>query len=68
MVFQLDFKGPYHNVRMRLRNALLVCDLYVWLISAFWPPVSQKVWDVPELKNLLSKFSATFKSLRLKRI
>ena len=28
MVFQLDFKGPYHNIRMRLGNALVVCDLY----------------------------------------
>ena len=28
MVFQLDFKGPYHNIRMRLRNVLAVCDLY----------------------------------------
>ena len=28
MVFQLDFEGPYHNTRMRLRNALVVCDLY----------------------------------------
>ena len=28
MVFQLDFKGQYHNIRMRLGNALVVCDLY----------------------------------------
>ena len=28
MVFQLYFKGPYHNIRMRLGNALVVCDLY----------------------------------------
>ena len=28
MVFQLDFKGPYHNIRMRLGSALIVCDLY----------------------------------------
>ena len=28
MVFQLDFKGPYHNIKMRLGNALEVCDLY----------------------------------------
>ena len=27
MVFELDFKGPYHNIRMRPGNAL-VCDLY----------------------------------------
>ena len=28
MVFQLDFKGSYHNIRMRLGNGLVVCDLY----------------------------------------
>ena len=28
MVFQLDFKGPYHSIRRRLENALVVCDLY----------------------------------------
>ena len=28
MVFQLDFKDPYHNIRMRLGNALALFDLY----------------------------------------
>ena len=28
MIFQLDFKGPYHNIIMRLGNALVVCDLH----------------------------------------
>ena len=28
MVFQLNFKDPYHNIRMRLGNTLEVCDLY----------------------------------------
>ena len=28
MVFQLHFKGPYHNIRIRLGNALVVRDLY----------------------------------------
>ena len=28
MVFKLDFKDPYYNIRMRLGNALIVCDLY----------------------------------------
>ena len=32
MVFQLDFKGPYHNIRMRLGNALIVCDLYEFFL------------------------------------
>ena len=28
MVLKLDFKDPYYNIRMRLGNALVVCDLY----------------------------------------
>ena len=28
MVFQLDFKGPYHNIRIYLGNTLVICDLY----------------------------------------
>ena len=28
MVFQLNFKGPYHNIGLRLGNVLVVCDLY----------------------------------------
>ena len=28
MVFQLDFKGPYHNIRMCLGNAVVACELY----------------------------------------
>ena len=28
MAFQFDFKGPYHNINMRLKSALVVCDLY----------------------------------------
>ena len=28
MIFHCDFKGPYHNIRMRLANAFVVCDLY----------------------------------------
>ena len=28
MVFMLNFKGPYHNIRMRLGNVLVVRDLY----------------------------------------
>ena len=27
MVFQLGFKGPYHNIKICLGNALVVCDL-----------------------------------------
>ena len=33
MVFQLDFKGPYHNIKMRLGNALKVCFYNVFLHS-----------------------------------
>ena len=28
MVVQLDFKGPYLNIRVRLGNAFVVYDLY----------------------------------------
>ena len=28
MVFQLDFKGSYQNIRMHTGSALVVCDLY----------------------------------------
>ena len=28
IVFQLDFKDSYHNIRMRAGNALILCDLY----------------------------------------
>ena len=28
MVLQLDFKGPYHNIRLRLESTLVVFDLY----------------------------------------
>ena len=28
MIFEVDFKGPYHSIRMRVGNALVVCDLY----------------------------------------
>ena len=35
MIFQLDFKGPYHNMGMRLENALVVRDLH-GLFLLFW--------------------------------
>ena len=28
MVFQVGFKGRYHTIRLRLENALVVCDWY----------------------------------------
>ena len=28
MVFQLYLKGPYHNIRMRFGNTLVVLDWY----------------------------------------
>ena len=28
MVFELEFKGPYYNIKMCLGNALVVCDMY----------------------------------------
>ena len=39
MVFQLDFKDPDpdHNIRMRLGNALAVCNLYgLFLHSSYF--------------------------------
>ena len=38
MVFQLDLKGAYHNIRMQLGNALK----FVWIISVLWPLSSLK--------------------------
>ena len=36
MIFRLDFKGPYHNVRMRLGNALVViCMAYIYILATF---------------------------------
>ena len=35
IVFQLDFKGPYHNIRMRVGDVLVVCDLYGLLFLHF---------------------------------
>ena len=38
MVFKLDLKGPYYNIRMQLGNALKL----VWIISVLWPLSSLK--------------------------
>ena len=36
MVFQLNFKGPFHNIRMYLGNDLEVRDLYsIFLHSGY---------------------------------
>ena len=34
MVFQLDFKGLYHSIRMRIGNVLVVCDLYCLFVHS----------------------------------
>ena len=34
MVFQLNFKGPCHNIRMRLGNAMDLCYLYSIFLHA----------------------------------
>ena len=34
MVFQLDFKGPYHNIRMPFGNALILRDLYDFFLHS----------------------------------
>ena len=48
MLFQLDFKDPYHNIRMRLGNAFDGM-WFVGLFSAFWPLFSLKGWGVVKL-------------------
>ena len=41
MVFQLDFKGPYHNITMCLGNTMVAYD-WDGFISAFWSLFSVK--------------------------
>ena len=62
MVFQLDFKGPYHNIRTRLGNTLVVCDLYgLFLHSGHF-----SVFCYFGLKNPLFTFSERdFSALKL---
>ena len=69
MVLQLDFKCPYHNIRMRLGKALVVCDLQCHF-SAFWLLFIVKGRGVPKLfwvkKNPLFTFSELdFSALKL---
>ena len=37
MAFQLDLEGPYYNIRMRLGNVLIVCDLngFFFILATF---------------------------------
>ena len=59
MMFQLDFKGPYHNFKIRLGNALVVCDLYgLFLLSGnFSAEKGQAFLSYFGLKNPLFTFS-----------
>ena len=48
MSYQLNFKDPYLNIRMRLRNAFAVCDLYVLFLHSDHFFIL-KGWGVPKL-------------------
>ena len=64
----LNFKGPYHNIRMRLGNALEVCDLYsIFLHSGHFPVQKGEAFlSYFGLKNLLFTFSERdFSALKL---
>ena len=68
MVLQLDFKGPYHNIRMRFRTALVVCDLYgLYLLSgSFSIERGEMFLSYFGLKNPLFWFSQRdFSALKL---
>ena len=59
MVFQLDFKGPYHNIRMCLGNVLIVCDLYGFFMHSghFSVQKGETFLVYFGLKNLFFMFS-----------
>ena len=59
MLFQLDFKGPYHNIRMRLQNLLVVCDLYGLFLDSdhFLAQKGETNLSYFGLKNTLFTFS-----------
>ena len=64
----MDFKGPYHNVRMRLGNALEVCDLYsIFLHSGHFSVHKGEAFvSYFGLKNSLFTFSERgFSALKL---
>ena len=59
MVFELDFKGPYYNIRIRLGNALQVCDFHSVLLHSghFSVQRGEAFLSYFGLKNPLSTFS-----------
>ena len=68
MVFQLDFKGSYQNIRMHTGSALVVCDLYgLYLHSGhFTVKKGQAFLSYFGLKNPLFTFSERdFSALKL---
>ena len=68
MVFQLDFKGPFHNIRMRLGKALVVCDLYdLFLHSGYFSlQIGEAFLSYFRLKNpLFTSFERDFSALKL---
>ena len=68
MVFQLNLKGLYHNIRMRLGNALEAGDLYsIFLHSGHFPVQKVEAFlSYFGLKNPLFTFSERdFSALKL---
>ena len=68
MVFQFDFKDPYHNIRMRLGIALVLFDLYsVFLhFNHFSVQKGEAFLSYFRLKNPLFTFSEhDFSALKL---
>ena len=74
MVFQLNFKGPHHDIRMRLENALQGCYLgSIFLHSGHFSAQKRATFlSYFGLKNPLSTFFkrdfSALKLLRLKRM
>ena len=68
MIFQLDFKGPYRSIKMRLGNALVLCDLYGLFLQSghFSAKNSEALLSYFGLKNPLFTFSERdFSALKL---
>ena len=59
MLFQLDSIGPYHNIRMRHGDVLVVCDLYDSFLHSGYFSVKKDETFISyfRLKNPLFAFS-----------
>ena len=68
MVFQLDSKRPCHNIRMRLGNAFVVCDLYgLYLHSGQFSAYEGEAFlsHFELKKSLFTFFERDFSALKL---